>query len=137
MYDARVYPGIPDALAALTSAGCRLIIATAKPHVFARPILQHFGLDTRFIAIRGPELDGTHDNKADLVAHIVRQHHIDVSQAVMIGDREHDMIAAGRNAMRAVGVTWGYGSKEELTGAGAATLCAAPNRLPETLALLR
>jgi phosphoglycolate phosphatase len=137
MYDARVYPGIPDALAALTSAGCRLIIATAKPHVFARPILQHFGLDTRFIAIHGPELDGTHDNKADLVAHIVRQHDFDVSQAVMIGDREHDMIAAGRNTMRAVGVTWGYGSKEELTGAGAATLCDAPNRLPETLALLR
>ena len=55
----------------------------------------------------------------------------------MIGDREHDMIAAGRNAMRAVGVTRGYGSKEELTGAGATTLCDAPIRLPETLALLR
>lgn len=137
MFDALVYSGIPDALSAIASAGCRLIIATAKPHVFARPILQHFGLDTRFIAIHGPELDGTHDNKADLIAHIVRQHDIDASRAVMIGDREHDMLAATLNDMRAVGVTWGYGSVSELTSAGAAILCEAPARLADTLAKLR
>jgi phosphoglycolate phosphatase len=137
MFDALVYPGIPAALSAITSAGCRLIIATAKPHVFARPILQHFGLDTRFIAIHGPELDGTHDNKADLIAHIVRQHDVDTSRAVMIGDREHDMFAAGCNNMRAIGVTWGYGSVSELTSAGAAMLCDAPTRIEDTLAQLR
>lgn len=137
MFDAFVYSGIPDALSAISSAGCHLIVATAKPHVFARPILQHFSLDTRFIAIHGPELDGTRDNKADLIAHIVREHRIDVSRAVMIGDREHDMLAAGRNNMRAIGVTWGYGSAGELTSSGAATLCEAPVHLAGRLAKLR
>jgi phosphoglycolate phosphatase len=51
----------------------------------------------------------------------------------MIGDREHDMIAAARNGMRAVGVTWGYGSAGELTAAGAAMLCEAPLQLAGTV----
>lgn len=137
MFDALVYSGIPEALATLQSARYRLIVATAKPHVFARPILQHFGLDTHFIAIHGPELDGTRDNKADLIAHIVREHGIDAARAIMIGDREHDMLAAGRNNMRGIGVTWGYGSVGELTSSGAAALCEAPAALAEALARLR
>ena len=44
----------------------------------------------------------------------------------MIGDRQMDVAAAARNGMRTVGVTWGYGSIDELTAAGAASLCAAP-----------
>ncbi len=137
MFDALVYSGIPEALAALQSARYRLIVATAKPHAFARPILQHFGLDTHFIAIHGPELDGTRDNKADLIAHIVREHGIDAARAIMIGDREHDMLAAGRNNMRGIGVTWGYGSVGELKSSGAAALCEAPGALAEALARLR
>ena len=84
MYDAVVYPGIPQALDALTAAGCRLIIATAKPHFFARPILEHFDLARHFAAIHGPELDGTNDSKADLIAHIVERHR------VRHGRRHHD-----------------------------------------------
>ena len=126
MYDAVVYPGIPQALDALTAAGCQLIVATAKPHLFARPILEHFDLARHFMAIHGPELDGTNDSKADLIAHIVDRERVTSDAAIMIGDREHDVIAAARNGMRTVGVTWGYGSVDELTAAGAASLCAAP-----------
>ena len=84
MYDAVVYTGIPQALEALTAAGCRLIVATAKPHFFARPILEHFDLARHFAAIYGPELDGTNDSKADLIAHIMRPRTRDV------GCRHHD-----------------------------------------------
>ncbi len=134
MYDALVYPGIPEALAALSAAGCRLILATAKPHVFARPILERFDLARHFAAVHGPELDGTHDNKADLIAHIAEQEGVRRETAVMVGDREHDVIAATRNGMRAIGVTWGYGSVAELTAAGAAVLCEAPPSLARTVA---
>ena len=130
MYDVIVYAGIPDALDALNAAGCRLVVATAKPHVFARPILEHLGLAPHFRAIYGPELDGTHDNKADLIAHIARSEGLRSDAAIMIGDREHDVLAAVRNGMRAVGVTWGYGSVAELTAAGAALLCDSPAKLP-------
>jgi len=56
----------------------------------------------------------------------------------MIGDREFDVTAAARNGIRAVGVTWGYGSRAELEGAGAAALCDAPGALASAaLAVLR
>lgn len=137
IYDAVVYPGIPQALDDLTAAGCRLIIATAKPHPFARPIVEHFDLARHFTSIHGPELDGTNDSKADLIAHIIACEGVRPEAAIMIGDRQMDVAAAARNGMRTVGVTWGYGSSEELTAAGAAVLCALPAALPSiTLALL-
>jgi phosphoglycolate phosphatase len=127
MYDAIVYDGMPDVLATLRADGHRLIVATAKPHHYARPIVEHFGLAPHFHAVHGPEPDGTNDHKADLIAHIVRHEGVDAGAALMIGDRESDIAAAAHNGMRAVGVTWGYGSAQEL--AGAAALCDSPRKL--------
>lgn len=134
MYDAIVYDGIPDALAALRAVGHRLIVATAKPHHYARPIVAHFGLSAHFHAVHGPELDGTNDHKADLIAHILRQEGVRPEAGIMIGDRAFDVTAAARNGMRAIGVNWGYGSAEEL--AGAAVLCNAPGQLTEAISSL-
>ena len=132
MYDAVVYDGVPAALDALCAAGCRLFIATAKPHYYARPILERFGLAPRFAGIYGPELDGTRDHKHDLIAHIIASEGVRPDAAIMIGDREHDVLAAARNRMPAIGVTWGYGSAHELEKAGAAVLCNAPGALAAT-----
>jgi phosphoglycolate phosphatase len=129
MYDAIVYDGVPDALANLQAAGHRLIVATSKPHHYARPILQHFGLASHFHAIHGPELDGTNDHKADLIAHILRHEGVHPDTALMVGDRELDVVAATRNRIPTVGVKWGYGSTEELTGA--AVLCDSPRELAQ------
>jgi phosphoglycolate phosphatase len=131
MYDAVVYDGIPRALDALREAGCRLFVATAKPHYYAQPILEYFGLTRFFAGIHGPELDGTRDHKHDLIAHIVANANVRPEHAIMVGDREHDVIAATSNGMRTVGVTWGYGSVGELTAAGAAALCATPSALAQ------
>jgi phosphoglycolate phosphatase len=126
MYDAIVYDGVADALDRLCAAGCRLFVTTAKPHYYARPILERFDLACRFAAIHGPELDGTNDHKSDLIAHIVAKEGVRPEAAVMIGDREFDVVAAARNGIRTIGVTWGYGSRAELETAGAAVLCDAP-----------
>jgi phosphoglycolate phosphatase len=126
MYEAIVYHGITDALARLQAQGCRLFVATSKPHRFARPILEHFGLAPHFAAIHGPELDGSNDHKRDLIAHMVDMHAISAASAVMVGDRALDITAGAHNGLRTVGVTWGYGSLEELTAAGATSLCRAP-----------
>jgi phosphoglycolate phosphatase len=133
MYDAVVYDGIVDALDRLAASGCRLIVATSKPHAFARPILERLGLSRHFAGIHGPELDGTHDHKADLIAHIIAREGVDPARAVMIGDREFDVVAAARNGIAAIGVTWGYGSAEELRSAGAVALCDRPTELPEAV----
>ena len=127
MYNAVVYDGMPETLAALRTAGHRLIVATAKPHYYARPIVQHFGLAGHFHAVHGPELDGSNDHKADLIAHILRHEGVDPAAALMIGDTAFDVAAAARNGMRSVGVTWGYGAVAELTGAAA--VCRSPGEL--------
>lgn len=131
MYDAIVYPGIGDALDRLKACGCRLFVATSKPHHYANPILEHFGLAARFAAIHGAELDGSNDHKRDLIAHMMRAHAINAATAVMVGDRALDITAGAHHGLRTVGVTWGYGSLEELTKAGATALCSLPSGLAE------
>jgi beta-phosphoglucomutase-like phosphatase (HAD superfamily) len=113
-----VYAGIPEALNRLQAAGCRLLVATAKPHDFAHPILEHFALAPRFTAIHGPELDGTRDAKVDLLAHIVAEHNLDVETAVMVGDRAFDLRAAHANGIAGIGAAWGNGSRAELEARG-------------------
>jgi phosphoglycolate phosphatase len=129
MYEAAVYAGIPEALEALRAAGCHLIVATAKPHHFARPILEHFALAHRFDAIHGPELDGTRDAKADLIAFILAEERIAVDAALMVGDRALDISAASSNGLPSIAAAWGYGTPAELSAAGPAAICETPQEL--------
>ncbi len=126
LFENSVYPDIERVLATLRQEPRRLFVATSKPHVYARRIIEHFGLTSYFEHVFGSELDGTRVNKADLLAYAIGQTGIDPAQAVMIGDRSHDVIGAKTNGMRAIGVLYGYGSRDELAEAGAAHLCASP-----------
>jgi phosphoglycolate phosphatase len=134
MFRAAVYQGIPETLAQLVDVGHRLIVCTSKPHVYARPILEHFRLASAFAAIHGSELDGRHDDKADLIAHIIVTEAVDRRRALMIGDRMFDINGAKANTLRSIGVTWGYGSEDELLTAGADTLCERPGDLAARIA---
>ena len=134
LFENAPYAGIEDALAAIRGAGSRLFVATSKPHVYAQRIVRHFGLDAHFVEVHGCELDGTREDKRDLLAHLLPRHGIAPERAVMIGDRGVDMRAARHHGVRAVGALWGYGTAEELASAGAQTLCASPAELPRALA---
>lgn len=114
----RVYDGIPDALARLRNAGAALCLATAKPHAYARRITAHFGLAPNFVHEFGPELDGTRNDKAELLAHALEVTGAAPEACVMVGDRSHDIRAARAVGMRSVWVSWGYGPGEG-TGADA------------------
>ncbi len=127
LFENRVYDGVPEALAQLTARGCRLFLATAKPHVYARRITAHFGLAKWFEQEFGPELDGTRNNKADLLAHALQVTGADPARSVMVGDRSHDLAAAAAVGMGAIGVTWGFGGAAEL--ASADRLCGHPRDL--------
>ena len=74
----------------------------------------------------GSELDGTRVHKTNLLAYALETTGVSASQALMIGDRSHDMIGARNNGIGAIGVLYGYGSREELIGAGASHVCATP-----------
>jgi phosphoglycolate phosphatase len=108
------YDGIPSTLAELQSMGLRLILATSKPHVFARRILEHFALTHYFEGIYGSELDGTHSNKAELIAHILNSEKIDPATTIMVGDRKHDIIGARANGIASAAVSYGFGTSDEI-----------------------
>lgn len=111
------YDGVADALATLAARGIRLFVCTSKPRVFAERIVAHFGFDAHVERVYGPELDGRFDDKRDLLAHLIGVEGLDAPRSTMVGDRHHDLRAAAANGTRAVGVLWGYGSREELAGA--------------------
>jgi phosphoglycolate phosphatase len=133
LFENSVYPDIEPVLVALSQSGGRMFVATSKPHVFATRIVDHFGLNSYFEHVFGSELDGTRVHKSDLLAYALRQADVDPSQALMIGDRSHDVVGAKSNGMDAIGVTYGYGSPDELTAAGARHLCASPRAVLELI----
>lgn len=124
-----VYPGIERALEDLRRKGIALFVATSKPSVFAKQILEHFGLADLFQGIYGSEFDGTHSNKTQLIAHILTAESLAHRSTVMIGDRAHDVVGALANGVRPIGVLWGYGTREELANAGATAFCEHPSQM--------
>lgn len=126
LFENHVYDGIEESLDALAAHGHRMLVATAKPRVFALRILEHFGLASYFTGIYGSELDGRLSDKAELIAHIVQQEQLEPATTLMIGDRSYDIVGAKANALRSIGVLWGYGSRAELSRAAADALCESP-----------
>ena len=122
MFENAVYPGVPEALAELRMRGHTLLVATSKPEPFARRILEHFELDGYFSDICGSTLEETRTTKAEVVAYALAENRVPAGEALMIGDRRHDVEGARACGLPCMGVLWGYGSREELTQAGAALL---------------
>ncbi|HEX9818329.1 MAG TPA: HAD hydrolase-like protein [Methylomirabilota bacterium] len=136
LYENEVYPGIPEALERLAGQA-RLMVATQKDTRYAETIVEHFGL-TRYLAgVYGTDFDGRLDDKREVIAHLLTAERAAPAEALMIGDRAHDVLAARVNGVRTLGVLWGYGSREELVDAGADALCESPAGLAACLAQLR
>jgi phosphoglycolate phosphatase len=127
LFDFSVYPGMLAAIAELRDLG-RVFICTMKPTILAEPILAKLGIAS---GLFGADLDGAIRSKEEILGHAVQQLALNPSECVVIGDRGSDMAAAGKTAMRALGITWGYGTATELSVAGAHALCHSPGLLPK------
>lgn len=137
LFENKVYGGIPKALTALGAAGDRLFVATSKPTVYAKRIVNHFGLEAYFEDVFGSELDGMRTDKTDLLGWIVQRKALAATDTVMIGDRSHDIVGARNNGLRSIGVLYGFGSRNELAEAGADKLCHRPEEIPAVMATMR
>ena len=127
IFENSVYTGIPELLTQLKERGRTLIVATSKPEVFAVRILKHFGLYRHFAYTAGAAMDDSRSLKADVIRYALEQCGVtDKSEAVMIGDRKHDIIGAKENGIHSVGVLYGYGDIAELQAAGADCIAAEP-----------
>lgn len=117
LYENTVFSDVEDTLAKLQQRGFRLFLATAKPIVYARQIMQHFNLAQYFIELYGSELSGERTNKGDLIGYILQQQQLHAKQCLMVGDREHDIFGARRHGIDTIAVEYGYGSAQELDAA--------------------
>jgi len=127
-----VYPGIMDMLSKLDSQGINMAIATSKATVYAVRIAEHFGFAKYFDVIMGSELDGSRSRKSEVIQAVL-DNLISAEKIIMIGDREHDIIGAKETGVASVGVTWGYGTRQELEAAGAINIVDSAEELYTTI----
>ena len=119
LYDSSVYPGIAAVLSAIHASGIPLSLATSKPESSARLILDHFDLSKNFDIITGASEDEVRSAKADVVAEALLRFEaagVDISNPVLVGDREHDVHGAAAHGVPTIYVRWGYGSPAEEVG---------------------
>ena len=120
IFENEVYEGVEDMLRSLHADGKRLVLATSKPEEFAIRILDHFGLKKYFAVTAGASMDSSRSKKGDVIAYAISLcENFNKDTAVMIGDREHDIIGAKENGLKSIGVLYGYGDENELKTAGA------------------
>ena len=118
LFENEVYPGVMELLANLKADGAHLYIATTKPTGFSVRIAERFGFAPYFDMISGSDLHNTNTKYAVIEAARTACG-VNMSQAVMIGDRSHDVEGAHEQDIPCIGVTWGFGGRDELIGAGA------------------
>ena len=128
-----VYVGIPGQLTKLQEMGYVLSLATSKPTVSANAILEYFELTKYFSYEFGSNLDGSLSDKSTLLKHALTVTGFEPKNAIMIGDRQYDIIGAKSNLIKSVGVSYGYGSITELRKAGADLLIEKPADLAKTV----
>lgn len=129
IFENSVYSGVPEMLERLKESGARILMATAKPEKFAKRIAEHFDFAKYFEFIGGACMDGRRTDKYDVIEYVLDSCGISEEEkkdAVMIGDRSHDMIGAAKAGLHSLGVLYGYGSREELASAGAAMTAETP-----------
>jgi phosphoglycolate phosphatase len=116
MYENTLYDHIPTLLQELKEHGHHFVVATSKPTVFAEEILKYFNIHYHFDLVVGSNLDGTRTAKTEIIQYILQHYGEHPSDAfIMIGDRKHDIIGAHNTGIDSIGVTYGYGSEEEIT----------------------
>jgi phosphoglycolate phosphatase len=110
----RVYENVRDVLTALTHAGFRLFIATVKPTSIAEKVLDDLELKSSFDGVAGASLGSERRDKSSIIAHALKTFGLDPMHSIMIGDRDQDIVGARENGLLAIGVTYGFGSRDEL-----------------------
>jgi len=115
-----LYPGVPELLERLKTAGVRMAVATSKPEEFAVKILEHYGVDKYFDFIGGATPDRSRVHKIDVIFYVIHElGDPDRNDIVMVGDKENDVFGAKCAGLPCIGVLYGYGGREELESAGA------------------
>lgn len=120
IFENKVYDGVQKLLSDIKNSGRKIALATSKPELFAKQILDYFNLTEYFDFIGGATMDSSRSTKGDVIKYTLQNIKIkDLSTIVMVGDREQDIIGAKQAGIDSIGVLFGYGDRKELENAGA------------------
>ena len=133
LYENEIYDGMENLLKELSEAGYTLEIASSKPTVFVEKICEHFKIKQYFTHIVGSFLDGRRGEKEEVVEEAIRLSKATPDHIIMVGDRIYDVIGAHKKEIAVIGVSYGYGGRQELEEAGADVIVDTVAQLREEL----
>ncbi len=126
MFENKVYDGIPELLKTMKENGKINLIASSKPEVFVKTILEHFDILKYFDIVVGASLDESRNSKEAVIEEALLQLKMtdqngqySDDKCVMIGDRKYDINGAKYFGLRNIGVSYGFAPEGELEVAGA------------------
>jgi phosphoglycolate phosphatase len=133
MSGARPFEGIIGMLEELQAQIRTLFLVTARNEKITKQMMKEHGMAGFFTWVRGEQEDEVSDGKAHMVAEVLQKYSLNPQDCVMVGDRRYDVEAALANDVNAVGVTYGYGTEEELVDAGASRIVGSIGELEKIL----
>ncbi|EOT38434.1 HAD hydrolase-like protein [Enterococcus dispar] len=134
MFEITPYDGIKETLADL-AAKKNIYLATSKPEIFAKRILDFLEFTQYFTGVYGADMDNKRGEKAEVLAYAIESVGLkSKAEAVMIGDRENDILGARKNDLLPIGVLYGFGDTAELERAGCKIFVDRPKGLLELFA---
>ena len=115
VYESPTYPGIDELISDARAEGMGVYLATSKPEELTLLSVKHLGLDFDGIVSAIPERNG----KREVIAYCLEHYGLEPAKSVMVGDRDGDILGGKANGTATIGVSYGYGTREELENAGA------------------
>jgi len=128
-----VYAGIAETIDTLARSGVKLAVVTSKVDLYAGKIVASLPFGAHFASVYAAAAGSAHSEKATLIARALGDFGVDARDTVMVGDRHFDIDGALANRVHALGVTWGFGGREELAAAGAHAIAESPRELASLL----
>ena len=121
MFENTPYPGVRELLEKLKAEGHTLYVASSKPEWMCVDILKHFDLANYFAQICGATMDTSRTNKEAVIEYLIQENGR-ADNMIMVGDTKFDVLGAKAHGIPCIGVSWGYGSVEEMREAGAVSI---------------
>ena len=135
LFECSLYPGVRECIEKLKAQGYLIGMASSKPEVSCRRILEHFGILELFDDVVGATFDGRIDTKEEVLNEVMRRwSDVPKDEMCLIGDTMFDVEGANQVGIRTVAVNFGFGNVQEMVEAGAVAVCDDMGELPEIVA---
>lgn len=134
-YENYQYEGMRELILKLKESGAVTAVATSKYEPFARWVVDYIGLDGVFDAVCGSTLDGKRKEKADIVRYAADTLGVSISKQTicLVGDTRFDAAGAVQAGCDFVGVSYGFGTVEQMQKAGGTKIAASVSELYDYL----